>query len=213
MTASAVAHAAVTRGAGPSFASSASGAGGYRVIGRIIGLERSSSAGVVGDDRRRYARFYYERFRAEYPEIYRNSATLGDFLKLIVESELAWPNHPEVPGSVRKSSIATFLEVGLIRIVGYGYELRGFTAERQRRTDKAKDAADRRWGASGNASGNAPSMLGADAGHASGTAQNVPKTKKKDEEEEDEYLEAEQGVRATNGRARDGLVQPVEEAV
>lgn len=208
MTASAVAHAAVTRGAGPSFASSVSGAGGYRVTGTIIGLERSSSAGVVGDDRRRYARFYYERFRAEYPEIYRNSATLGDFLKLIVESELAWPNHPEVPGSVRKSSIATFLEVGLIRIVGYGYELRGFTAERQRRTDKAKDAADRRWGASGNA----PSMLGADAGHASGTAQNVPKTKKKDEEE-DEYLEAEQGVRATNGRARDGLVQPVEEAV
>lgn len=195
MTASAVAHVAVTRGAGPSFASSASGAGVYRVIGTITGLARSSSAGVVGNtDRRRYARFYYERFRSEYPEIYRNSATLGDFLKLIVESELAWPNHPEVPGSVRKSSIATFLEVGLIRIVGYGYELRGFSAERQRRTDHAQKGARARYG-------HARSMPRADNGHESGT----PKTKKKDEEE---LLEGEQGVRPLERQPVGAVVDP-----
>ena len=202
MTASAIAHAAVTTGAGPSFASSASVAGVWPVTVTTTDPARSSSAGVVGDaERRRYARFYYERFRTEYPDLYANSTTLGDFVKLLVESEMAWPSHPEFPRSVKRSSIATFLECGLIKVVGYGYQLRGFEAERQRRTDKAKAAAVGRWGATGNAHSNAPSI-----------ANGLPKTKKKDAEE-DEYLEAEQGVRAPNGRVRDGLVQPVEERV
>lgn len=144
-------------------------------------------------DRRRYARFYYERFRAEYPDLYANSTTLGDFMKLLVESELAWPNHPEFPRSVRKSSITTFIERGLVEVAGYGFRLRGFAAERQRRTDKAKAAAEGRWGATGNALSNAPSI-----------ADGLPKTKKKDEEEE-----GERGARATNGRATYAPVDPV----
>lgn len=146
-------------------------------------------------DRRRYARFYYERFRAEHPDLYANSTTLGDFMKLLVESELAWPNHPEFPRSVRQKSITTFIEEGLIRVAGYGYQLRGFAAERERRSAHAATAASAR---------HARSMPGAGNGHASGNAQNLPKTKKKDEEER----EAEQEARAITARATNGVVQP-----
>lgn len=145
------------------------------------------SQGGMSDDRRRYARFYYERFIAEYPEVYDSDALLAGWLRCLVASEQAWPNDPELPRLMRKSVVASLVELGVIQLTGHRFHLRGYTAERLRRSESGRKGAAVRW----HSDGNANALL---------------------ERERVREQEGEQGLRPSDARARNERVDPVRAA-
>lgn len=143
-------------------------------------------------DRRRYCRVYYERFISEYPHLYDNSTVLGDWLKLLIASEQAWPTDPELPRTVRSSSVTTLVAEGVLQVTGHRYHLRGFQAERERRAQSGRTGAALRWQNDGNANA-VPSHNERNASTRTSTRE----------------LEGKQGLRALDAREASGRVDPV----
>lgn len=120
---------------------------------------------------RKYARFYYDEFIAEFPAIYADDAAFAAWMRLLTLAEKVWPSRPELPRSTRPSPLRKLVDAGLIRIEGVTYRVRGLDAERLRRSGQAKAAADARWTAAGNADSNA-------ASNADSNAETMPSTRK-----------------------------------
>lgn len=147
----------------------------------------------MSDDRRIYARFYYDRFIADFPKVYESDRLFAAWMRLLVGAEKAWPNDPEVPRRVSPATLAALVEEGVVTVSGYHYRLRGYHAERKRRAEVGKAGANARWHA--NASAN---------GHANASAHAIRRTRTRESNEE-----AEQGRRALGNRAPGVLVEPV----
>lgn len=83
---------------------------------------------------RRFARFYYEDFLTEYPEVYADDAQFAAWFRLLVVAEQAWPLPPELPRSVKARPLRSLVEAGLIALgPRHTYAVRGHDAERSRR--------------------------------------------------------------------------------
>jgi hypothetical protein len=101
---------------------------------------------------RRFARFYYDDFLREYPEIYRDDAAFAAWMRLLVASEQAWPIPPEMPRSAKPSAVRTLTVAGLVAIgPAHTYAIRGHDKERARRHGIAVAAANARANGGANA--------------------------------------------------------------
>lgn len=149
---------------------------------------------MADEDRRRYARFYYERFIREYPDIYDNDRLFATWMRFLVGSEKAWPNDPELPRWVTTATLNTLVAKEVLTVTGFHYQLRGYRAERERRANIGRAGAHAKWHA--NASAIAHANADAKAMHSTRTSTSTSKKK------------GIQGVRALDARDPDGRVDP-----
>ena len=107
----------------------------------------------MSDERkRRFARFYYDDFIAEYPEVYGDDAAFSAWMRLLVIAEKAWPGAPELPRSISRRAMSTLVDAGLLALgPRYTFALLGHDKERSRRHGVAIAGAN----ASANARANA----------------------------------------------------------
>jgi hypothetical protein len=151
----------------------------------------------VSDPRRdrKFARFYYDQFIEEFPEIYANDPVAGwTWLRLLVVAEKMWPTTPELPRWVRPRPLGTLVAAGLVEILpDHGFRIRGFDTERAHRAATARNAAAARWT---NSASNAP-------GNANASADAMPRRVRDENETKIPPPPAKRGRRndATNPRA------------
>lgn len=108
---------------------------------------------------RKFARFYYDDFIREFPEVYADDAAFAAWMRLLVRAEKDWPTTPELPRSVRPKALARLVDSGLVGLcAGHCYRIRGFDAERSRRQGIARNAAAERWQSERNANASADAM-------------------------------------------------------
>lgn len=94
---------------------------------------------------RRFARFYYDDFLREYPEVYRDDAAFAAWMRLLVASEQAWPIPPEMPRSAKPAAVRTLTSAGLVASgPDHTFAIRGHDKERSRRHGIAVAAANAR---------------------------------------------------------------------
>jgi hypothetical protein len=118
---------------------------------------------------RKYARFYYDDFIREYPEVYADDVAFSAWWRLLVMAEKMWPIPPELPRSVKPRAVKALVAVGLVTECGQQcFRIRGLDAERTRRSGLARNAADARWNADGIAASTAD-------GNAEVDAENMPR--------------------------------------
>lgn len=90
--------------------------------------------------------------------IYTDDHHLATWLRLLIQADAVWPSSVPVPRTCRKPSMTALVRVGLVEILpGDLYRIHGLDAERQKRSDWGKNAADRRW-QSGRIAGAMPSQ-------------------------------------------------------
>lgn len=118
---------------------------------------------------RKYARFYYDDFIREYPAVYADDVAFAAWGRLLVTAEKMWPIPPELPRSLKPRALRALVAAGLVEQCGQQcFRIRGLDAERTRRSGLARNAADARWNADGNAASTAD-------GNAEVDAENMPR--------------------------------------
>lgn len=127
-------------------------------------------------DERKYVRFYYPEFVRDYRDVYEDDAAYAAWMRLLVLAEQVWPLTPELPRSVRSRPLRLLVERGLVVIKGHEFTIKGLDAERGRRHESARNAADARW------SGAASSANGTAQRNADRTAEVMPKTSTRQDE-------------------------------
>jgi len=101
---------------------------------------------------RRWARFYFDDFIRDYPDVYADNDAFATWMRLLVVSEKAWPAVPELPRSARVKDVHKLRDRGLVALgPDFTFALKGFDAERTRRHATAIAGAN----ASANARANA----------------------------------------------------------
>ena len=112
----------------------------------------------MSDDRkRRFARFYYDDFLREYPEVYADDAALAAWVRLLVVAEQTWPNSPELPRAVKGRGLRVLVGAGLVALgPRFTFALRGHEKERSHRHGIAIAAANASATARAHAGANAP---------------------------------------------------------
>lgn len=111
-----------------------------------------------------YSRHYWRLVDDEkFVDVFDNDHHYACWSRLLMIADQAWPASAHLPASARKSSVAKLAEVKLIELLPGGrFRMVGTQAEREKRSQQAKDAALARWGnADGNAASNADSNAGA----------------------------------------------------
>jgi hypothetical protein len=120
------------------------------------GGERGTEGDAVSRTDRKFARFYYDDFIREFPEVYADDAAFAAWMRLLVRAEKDWPTVPELPRSVRPRAVRALVDAGLVMPCdAHCYRIRGLDAERSRRQGLARNAAGVRWQSESNADGNA----------------------------------------------------------
>jgi hypothetical protein len=105
-----------------------------------------------------YVPVYYtivtdERFR----DVYSNDKALAAWLRLLLTADGTYPAPAPLPRHVSTAALDLLVTAGLVELVGRDYYvIHGLKAERERRSDRARQGAEARWGAS---YGNAVAML------------------------------------------------------
>lgn len=91
---------------------------------------------------RRFARFYYDDFQRDYPDVYANDAAFSSWMRLLVIAERAWPAPAELPRSISQEAIDALEYFGLI-VLGKRdtFSVKGHNEERTRRRAIAVAAA------------------------------------------------------------------------
>lgn len=104
---------------------------------------------------RKFARFYYDDFLREYPEVYADDAAFAAWWRLLVAAEQSWPIPPDLPRSVKAKALTVLTTVGLIALgPRHTYAVLGHQKDRARRHGIAVSAANTRH-ANGAANGHA----------------------------------------------------------
>ncbi|HVM30746.1 MAG TPA: hypothetical protein VM305_08290 [Candidatus Limnocylindrales bacterium] len=115
----------------------------------------------------RYVLVYHEDLIENFPQVWDSDRLLATWLRLFALADKLWPSPAEMPRGVNTAAVKQLVAVGLVEFLPrHRFKVRGLDAQRQRRKDAAKNAADTRWGnATGNAvsttESNAPASLGA----------------------------------------------------
>ena len=111
---------------------------------------------------RRFARFYFDVFIRDYPDIYTDDAAFATWMRLLVLAERSWPAMPELPRSVRSVPLRKLTTRELVAVgPDHVYALKGFHVERSRRHASASAAARASWSAGARASASANGHAGA----------------------------------------------------
>ena len=115
-----------------------------------------------------YVKVYHE-LRDLYPEVW-DTPLLGDYVRLLVAADQAWPSRAIWAGHATRRSIQQLATIGadddrgaLVFVDGSRFAIRGLDKERQSRSQSAAHAARTRWSdaprnAPRNADGNAETM-------------------------------------------------------
>lgn len=82
---------------------------------------------------------------AEYPDIYNDDRLFVGWTRLLILSEIAWPNDPVLPVNVSRSVVRYLVERDILTLAGYQFQLRGYPAERASRSESGRHAATVRW--------------------------------------------------------------------
>lgn len=112
-----------------------------------------------------YSRHYWRLVDDDkFKEVYPDDHHFATWSRLLMLADQAWPASAHLPASARRMSVKKLADVGLIVLLPGGrFRMKGTNAERARRSQLAKDAADIRWGnADRSADGNAERTATAD---------------------------------------------------
>jgi hypothetical protein len=111
---------------------------------------------------RPFVRVYHDDLQRDYPGIWDDDRLLANWLRLLVVADKLWPAPGEVPRSIRRRILEALVETKIVSLLPLDrFKIRGLDTERQARSDRARAAAEGRWGqrdddADGNAGSNAP---------------------------------------------------------
>lgn len=95
---------------------------------------------------RPYCRIYYVDLERDYPEVWASDAQLATFVRLLSRAEASWPIEQEVPRSARASIVQRLVDATLVERSGrFSYRIKGMDAERNARSNAARNAAASRW--------------------------------------------------------------------
>jgi anti-sigma factor RsiW len=110
----------------------------------------------VSRNDRHFARFYYDDFLREFPEVYADDAAFAAWMRLLVRAEKDWPTIPELPRSIRPRALRALVGAGLVILSDpHCYRIRGLDAERTRRQGAGRKGAAVRWDSERNANASA----------------------------------------------------------
>lgn len=100
---------------------------------------------------RTYARVYHEIVDdPKFERVYDNDAALACWLRCLLLADATYPMPAPIPR--RNSAFALLVDVGLIEErTGHRFTVKGLAAERERRSEIGRNAADVRWQSKGNA--------------------------------------------------------------
>jgi hypothetical protein len=133
-----------------------------------VGVEELAASGyrdypgardmVVKSDRR-YVRVYDDDLRRDYPEVWTDDRAIATWLRLLSVADKMWPTIPEIPRYIKPGPLAILVGCGLVEALpAHCYRIRGHDAERNARSNAARNAAAERWHSERNADGNADVM-------------------------------------------------------
>lgn len=95
---------------------------------------------------RPYARVYYVDLERDYPEVWKDDAMLATFVRLLCLCEAAYPMRLEIPRSADDAAVERLLATGLVFSAGgFTFGIKGMDAERNARSNAARNAAASRW--------------------------------------------------------------------
>jgi len=107
-----------------------------------------------------YVRVYYSIIGdPKFASVYSDDHHLAWWLRLLLGADAIWPAPAPIPMGIRKGSLAELVRVGLVDMVGpHHYRIHGLDAERNRRSDAARNAAAVRWQSGRNAGASGSEM-------------------------------------------------------
>lgn len=91
-----------------------------------------------------YVRVYYSIVDdPKFADVYDDDAALATWLRLLLHADAMYPAAATLPRGTRKVSVDKLVKVGLVDMgAGYRYRVRGLAAEREKRAEAARFAAD-----------------------------------------------------------------------
>lgn len=111
----------------------------------------------------RYVLVYHEDLIANFAEVWDDDRVLATWLRLLANADKLWPSPAELPRGAKPSIVKQLVSVELIELLpNHRYKVRGLDAQRQRRSDVARNAASNRWS---NAESNASHGRASGSGH------------------------------------------------
>lgn len=131
---------------------------GNRQAARTEGLHPSVPRASCSEDgydllKDRYCRIYWAVMDdPKFDGIREDMRHFGSWSLLLLTADMAWPASAYVPPTVPKASLAALIACGLIDpLSGSRYRVHGLDAEREARSENARNAAALRWHKAGNA--------------------------------------------------------------
>lgn len=95
---------------------------------------------------RPFARLYYVDLRRDYPEVWKDNDLFATYSRLLSLADATWPVVPEVPRSEKRPHVERLIATSLVQMVSeFGYQIKGFDAERSARSNAASTAARIGW--------------------------------------------------------------------
>ena len=91
-----------------------------------------------------YTRVYW-RLSDEYPDVWDDAATLGAYVQLLCQADMAWPSKPHRPSLIDDDAYTRLVDCGLVIEEGKRYTVRGLDKHRRARRRSARKGARKRW--------------------------------------------------------------------
>jgi len=93
-----------------------------------------------------YSKIYYQ-IADEFPEVFMNNESLGQYVRLLILHDQAWPSVAMYPMGTNKDTLASLVVAGLVipDDVPGRYRIKGLDKERKNRSESARHAAKKRW--------------------------------------------------------------------
>lgn len=118
-----------------------------------------------------YSRIYW-CFVEEFPVVYHDDRALATFTRLLLLADGTYPAAAPMPRWVKPAPLRALVDAGLVILLpGDYYRIKGQAAERTRRQQRAKAAAEKRWGGGESTPADAEAYTGGDA---TSNAQSMP---------------------------------------
>ena len=87
---------------------------------------------------RNYVRVYYNDLERDYPDVWDDNQALASYVRLLAIAEAMWPMRPGWPQKASAKLVDSGLLVALPR---HRYTIKGLDAERNARSNAARNAA------------------------------------------------------------------------
>jgi hypothetical protein len=95
---------------------------------------------------RPFCRIYHADLALDYAKVWRDNDALATYVRLLSVADAMWPRPPEIPASAKPVHVQKLVAAGLVVPVPPDcYQIRGLDAERNARSNAARNAAAFRW--------------------------------------------------------------------